>query len=270
MKNRGERRRLRWYIKMLTVFARMSLQSQLEYRLNFLAFTSVELGYMIIKLLYLAVVVNAGVNIGPLTPDMVMIFVGTYIFMTGVWMLLSGVNDIPLKVFYGEMDMLLTKPGSLQFLQTFGRFNFGLAFPNMTAGIVLMIVGWVRAGIPVNFLQVTGFIFYLCMGMLMTYSFILIPTLFIFWTASLGGLGNIISATWDFNNMPMLMYNKVIRAIGTYVLPVFLLTNWAGMFILHQLSVFEAIWGIIVPVGLLILSRHLWKRAFRRYQSAGG
>lgn len=27
------------------------------------------------------------------------------------------------------------------------------------------------------------------------------------------------------------MYNKVIRAIGTYVLPVFLLTNWAGMFI---------------------------------------
>lgn len=270
MKERDGRHGLRWYAKMLVVFARMSLQSQLEYRLNFLAFTSVELGYMLIKLLYLVVVVNAGVNIGPLTPDMVMIFVGTYIFMTGIWMMLSGVNDIPLKVLYGEMDMLLTKPGSLQFLQTFGRFNFGLALPNVAVGTVLMILGWARAGIPVDFWQVTGFIFYLCMGMLMTYSFILIPTLFIFWTISLGGLGNLIASTWDFNNMPMLMYNKVVRAIGTFVLPVFLLTNWPGMFILGLLNAVQIVWGIVIPIGLLFLSRHLWKRAFRRYQSAGG
>lgn len=265
-----DRMPFRWYARLLGAFVRLSLQSQMEYRLNFAACVSVELGYMLIKLLYLVVVIHTGVQIGPLTPEMVTVFVGTYIFMTGVWMLLEGVNDIPRRVIYGEMDLLLTKPGSLQFLQTFGQFNFGLALPNVTVGLVLTVVGWNAAGIPVDIFRIAGFIFYLVMGILMTYSFVLIPALLVFWTTSLSGIKSLLEATWDFNNMPMLLYHKVVQAIGTFVLPIFLLTNWPGMFALELLTPLQAVWGILLPFLLLAASRQMWKRAFLRYQSGGG
>lgn len=263
-------KKVKWYAKMLFLFSKMSLISQLEYRTNFIAFIAVELGYMIIKLLYLVVIITQNVSIGPLTPNMVTIFVGTYIFMTGIWMLLSGVNDVPIKVLSGEMDMLMTKPGSLQFLQTFGKFNFGLTVPNVAVGIVLICTGWIKSGIPITFPLVAGFVFYIVMGSVLTYSFILIPSLLVFWTSSVNGVGNLIIATWEFNNLPMLLYNKSIQLIGTFVIPVFLLTNWAGMFVLGLNSVFYNIWGILVPVSLLLISRIMWKKAFMKYQSAGG
>lgn len=252
------------------MFARMSMLSQLEYRLNFIASTTVELGYMVIKLLYLVIITDTGVTIGSLTPDMVMMFVGTYIFMTGIWMMFSGINELPLKVLYGEMDMLITKPGSLQFMQTFGKFNFGLSFPNITAGTILIIVGWHNVKIPVTFVNVAGFMLYLILGIVLTYSFVLIPTLLVFGVTSTGSVGNIIISAWELNNMPMSLYHKYIRTAGTYILPVFLITNWPSRFVLKQLSLFEGLWGVLLPLLLLLLSKNMWKRAFRRYTSANG
>ena len=75
---------LKWYIKVAIHFGKLSLQSVMEYPLNFVSGICVELAYMMIKLVYLYVVLSTGMNVGSLTPDMVVIFVGTYIFMTGI------------------------------------------------------------------------------------------------------------------------------------------------------------------------------------------
>ena len=84
--------------------------------------------------------------------------------MTGIWMLLSGVNNIPDQVVKGDLDLIMTKPGSLQFLQTFGKYNFALAFPNVVMGTVLMIGGWNLCKIPVTLSSVGIFVFYLITG----------------------------------------------------------------------------------------------------------
>ena len=48
---------------------------QLEYRANFVAGVAVETGWMLIKLLYVAVVYRVGADIGVLTPDHILLFV---------------------------------------------------------------------------------------------------------------------------------------------------------------------------------------------------
>ena len=70
------------YVKLMGVFAKYSLMSALEYRINFVTGVSVEMGWMIIKLLYVAIIYKAGTNIGILTPDHILLFVGTYMLMT--------------------------------------------------------------------------------------------------------------------------------------------------------------------------------------------
>lgn len=74
--------KIKQYLHLLGVFAKFSLMSQMEYRANFLAGIAVETGWMLIKLLYVAIVYRAGVNIGILTPDHIMLFIGIYVLMT--------------------------------------------------------------------------------------------------------------------------------------------------------------------------------------------
>ena len=74
------------YLKLIGVFAKYSLMSSLEYRINFVTGMTVEMGWMIIKLFYVAIIYKAGTNIGILTPHHILLFIGTYVLMTGIYM----------------------------------------------------------------------------------------------------------------------------------------------------------------------------------------
>lgn len=57
-------KRIGRYFRLLGVFAKYSLMSALEYRINFITGMTVEVGWMLIKLLYVAIIYKAGTNIG--------------------------------------------------------------------------------------------------------------------------------------------------------------------------------------------------------------
>jgi ABC-2 type transport system permease protein len=255
---------------MVYEFARISLKSQLEYRMNFISGVFVESAYMCIKMTYLIVVVNNGAIVGGLSPAMMAIFIGTFMFMTGIAMLLSGVFRLGVKILRGELDQLMVKPGSLLFLQTMGSFDFAMAFPNCGCGIAVILWGWQNAGIPVTGATLGGFLFFMAVGIFMTYGFTLIPQILGFWVSSFGGVYAVFWALWDYNNMPMNIYPRLIRDIGTFVVPVFLVTNWAGLFAMGRLTALEIAWWIVVPILVFIIAHIMWKFGLRRYTSVNG
>ena len=126
-------------LRLLKVFAKVSLMSQLEYRANFVAGVAVETGGMLIKLLYVAVVYRVGADIGVLTPDHILLFVGIYTLMTGFYMLYYGnFTSISRMVREGELDLYLVKPVSLQFLVTMRRLDAALLLPDFVAGVIMI------------------------------------------------------------------------------------------------------------------------------------
>ena len=262
-------RGLGYYCRLTGVFVKYSLMSALEYRANFIAGMTVEMGWMIIKLLYVAIIYKAGTSIGILTPDHILLFVGTYIFMTGIFMLYFGnFNALPGMIQQGELDLYIVKPVSLQFLVTMRRLEFAYMLPNLVAGTVMIVTGWRLAGLPADPFFVAGFLFFLVCGCLLSYSLFLLPYLLAFWIVSLGGIVDIANAMWDFNNMPSMIYGKWGRRIGTYVLPIFVITNFPGLFLMGELGLGACLWGAGAPVLFFIISRRLWKMALKKYSSA--
>lgn len=256
-------------MRLLFVFMKYSLMSQMEYRINFVAGILVETGWMLIKLLYVAIVYRAGTNIGILTPDHILLFIGTYILMTGFYMLYySNFTSLSVMVREGELDMYLVKPVSLQFLVTLRRLDFSLLFPDFAAGVFMIVLGWRRAGLPVNGTAIGGFLFFILCGCVLTYSLFLIPHLLCFWITSTGGISDMSSALWDFNNMPQIIYGKWMQRIGTFLLPIFVVTNFPGLFLMGQLNRAMMVWGAVSPAIFFVISRAVWKRAVKKYSSA--
>ncbi|QUI22547.1 ABC-2 family transporter protein [Vallitalea pronyensis] len=257
------------YVDLYLVFAKNSLISQMEYRANFAAGILVEIGYFLAKFLYAIVVYQTGVTINGMAPDAILMFIGTYVMMTGIFMTFyTNFVLIPNYVRDGSLDLLMTKPVSLQFMATLRHLNYAMPIPNIIGGFVLIIIGWHKTGIPVTLAHILGFIGFTIIGILITYSVFLIPVLCSFWLISTSGLVRITETAWDFNNMPMDIYNKTIKNIGTFVIPIFLVSNFSPLFLLGRLETIHILWAIVAPFVFFTITRLIWKKAIKNYTSA--
>jgi ABC-2 type transport system permease protein len=74
---------------------------------------------------------------------------------------------------------------------------------------------------------------------------------------------------WDFNNVPMVVYGKIVQGIGVFIIPLFVITNFPALFVLGRLPTPWFIWGLAAPVIFGFISTRLWRSAVRVYASGG-
>ena len=144
------------------VFFKNSLAGSMEYRANFLMAILVECAFLLIKLLYVIVSYQMDLRVNGLTPDSILLFVGTYTFITGIMSLIYFPNflKIPYYVQDGTLDIYLTKPVSLQFMISFRYIDFGWAIPNIFGGIAMIAIAFVKLDLQLRIGQILGFILY--------------------------------------------------------------------------------------------------------------
>lgn len=151
-------RNVRRYIRLYWKFVQFSVMSQMEYRINFITAFLVETAYLLIKLLYASVPYRAGTDINGWSPDAILLYIGVFTMMSGFYsgLFYSNFTSLPDKIRTGSLDVLMTKPVSLQFMVTLRQFELGYTVPNVIGGGIMTGVGWQRLGLPFNFETVGG------------------------------------------------------------------------------------------------------------------
>ena len=257
-------------MKVYGMFLKSSLMGYMEYRANLYAALTMELVYLCSKLLYVAAIYNTGIDINGLSPDQIMLFIGTYIIMTAIYtgLFIENFYKLPEHIRNGSLDIYITKPLSLQFMATMRHINFVLPVPNLIAGVILIATACSRLHIEITFLTVLGYMAFLVSSTCVTYAIFLIPQILTFWTVKSYGIFEIMDRCWDFNNMPMNIYTKWIQRIGVFIIPVFFITNLPAKFLIGNLSEIYIIWTFVAPILFLTAARLFWKFAVRSYVSA--
>jgi ABC-2 type transport system permease protein len=171
------------------------------------------------------------------------------------------------KIKDGDQDLLITQPVSLQFMATLQRSDLTLFSVDGLAGIIMVGIAWSRLRIPFNFFTVGGYLAFMLISALVSYSLFLIPQILSFWFMNTSAIAEISDSFWDFNNMPMDIYNRWIQAIGIFVLPIFAITNFPSMFLLNKMPPIYLAWSALLPVLLLVAVRLLWRQGLKNYSS---
>jgi ABC-2 type transport system permease protein len=81
-------------------------------------------------------------------------------------------------------------------------------------------------------------------------------------------IAEVTDSFWDFNNMPMDIYDRWVRQVGVFVLPIFVISNFPPMFVLNKMPSFYLAWAAVLPIILLVAVRLLWRRGLKTYNSA--
>lgn len=261
---------LRKHCYIYGLFLKNSLIAQMEYKANFITGILMEFGYLIAKILYVIVIYRSGRTINSLSPDAILLFIGTFVIMTGFYAGLFATNFFELRghIRNGSMDMLITKPVSLQFILTLRRSDAGILTFDFLGGLIMVIMGWSRLAIPFDIVNALGFLGFLISGAVVGYSLFLLPQIFSFWFVNTSSIAEVTDSFWDFNNVPMTVYNRFIQRIGVFAFPIFVVTNFPALFVLGRMNMVYMLWGLAAPVLLLGITRLFWKVAVRNYTSA--
>ncbi len=262
-------KKIKKYVILFSLFARNSFMSQLEYRINFISSVLVETGYFLAKFTYVIVIIRSDLFINGLGPYHITIFIGAYVFMTGVYMLMyPSFLLFPESVRTGSLDLFIIKPVSLQFISSFHRQDYGMVIPNVLAGISLMVYGLVKAGIEFSLSQILYSILFFITGAILTYSLFFLPMVISFWVVRVDKLHATLGSLWDFNNMPMVMYPDWIKRIGVYVIPLFLISNPIAFSLIGNISFSLLLPALIMPFILLGVVKLIWIQGLKGYHSS--
>jgi ABC-2 type transport system permease protein len=258
------------YLSLYGHFVKNSLIAQMEFKTNFIIAMCTEVAFVFAKSLYVIVLFTAGLTINGLTPEQMLMFIGSYTLITGIMdsVYYPNIASIPEYVRMAELDMYLTKPVNSLFMISFRKFDLGLGIPNYAAGITMIVISWVKCGVPFTAWNILGYLFFTIIGCILTYPVLLIPVLVSFWTIKSDSLMDSIWALWDFNNMPMTIYNRTVQLAGVFIIPIFIITNFAPMFVFKILPLSYILYALAAIPIFFGIALFIWKRALRRYSSA--
>lgn len=245
---------------------------QLEYRSNFMINLTVESFFMVSKLLYVLIAYGVGRDINGVSASEMKLFIGSFMLLTATYTAFFADNFYAMsdKVKKGELDLMFTKPVSTQFITTMRSVNIALPIPNIIAGTILVISAWRDLSLGFDLIRILGYLLLLVSGTCLTYSLFLLPNMLCFYMVKTSSVTEVTDRMWDFNNMPMSIYSKWMQRIGTFVIPVFLITNFPVMELLGHLGIAELLWGLLVPAVFFFIVRRCWTHAVKKYSSAGG
>lgn len=263
-------RELRKHLMIYKLFVKNSVMAQMEYRFNFIGNLAMESGYLLAKLSYVVVIYRSGVNINGLSADQILLFIGTFVALTGVYAGLFMINNFQLrtKIKDGDLDLLLTKPVSVQFMATLRQADLTIFSVDVIAGLVMVAMAWARLGLPVTLATVGGYAGFMAISSLVAYSLFLIPQILSFWFLNTSAIAEITDTFWDFNNMPMDIYSPWIKQVGVFLLPIFVISNFPPLFVLNKMPPVYLAWSLVVPLILLAVVRGMWQKGLRSYASA--
>jgi|FLYL01.1.fsa_nt_gi ABC-2 type transport system permease protein len=259
---------MRDYWQLLKIFMSTSLKVDVEYRFNVvLEVLNACLSFGAGLLLIAAMFTQADEVGGWLLPE-VLALLGVFMIAENFIeaALYTNLNRLPRYIRTGELDYLLTRPVSSQFMISFRNLNLW-SFPSTVLGLGLVVYGMIETN-QVSIQNVFLFLLLLLAGLSILYSIWLILLTSAFWLVRVDNIGELFQAFFAAGRFPLTTFPTWLRLILTLVVPILLIVTVPASAVVGRLSWQLALLSLGVAFALLLISHRLWQLGLSRYSSA--
>lgn len=249
-------------------FLSASFKADLEYRANFILRILTDIFWYISQILVFEVIYLHTDQLGSWELYQIRIFLGLFFIVDALYMILfhDNIERMSDRVRRGELDMLLTKPVSSQFLMSCQRISTAL-FGNLILALSFFVWGLFSAP-HFEFTKLFWLILLIPSGLISVYSvrFCIASLALILVRAE--SIQFIWYQLYRLGMRPDQIYKPWLRYLIWTLLPVGLIASVPSHFLFNPLQWHLLIISIVTPVTLLTLSRWVWNKSLRYYSSA--
>jgi len=275
------------YLKVFLTFARNSLVRDMSFRFNFVLTCFSSLSWALMNFLLFKIVYQHTDSIG----------VGTgwfenefFIFLGTIWLInsviqtffMTNATEFSEMIRTGNLDFALLKPIDTQFLISFPRVNWA-QIPNGLLGLALVIysLGELMKDpgkqISVGPFEWLLYAFFICCGVLVMYSVMIILASTAIWLGRNQNLHTFWFYITNFYRYPMEIYEKsgigmALWGTFTFVVPILVVSNVPARILAQPMErgwySWQSLYAIFAAGASLMVSRWVFKTALRSYRSA--
>jgi ABC-2 type transport system permease protein len=260
---------MRRYLRLLRVFYKASLLSELEYRANFLIHGFYSIGWTAWIWFGMAVFFQHGSDLAGWSYYEALVVVGLFQVFGGLIDALLRPNILAIieHVRKGTLDFILLKPVDSQFFVSTRQIVFWKLLDVLVGGAV---VGYAlsRLNISISIGQVALFGFMLLLGAIMLYAVWIGMITSAFWFVRVDNISELLYTFFEAGRFPISVFNGAIRFVLTFVVPIAFMTTFPAAVLLGKLEWRYVVIGVVLAAVLLTLSVRFWRYALRFYTSA--
>jgi ABC-2 type transport system permease protein len=253
------------YLSITVRVLSMSVQRLLEFRKNFVLWSTISTSWAIFSLLFYSILFGQTKTIAGWSQHDMYLLIGTYMIIdsftwTVFWNPIRMYVD---AVFNGTLDFFLIKPADDQFLLTMQRISFS-NITRILIGIYLVATHLES----ISILQLFVYVFFIICSLVTIYSVWFITATFSLWAERLNNIKEIVPTLRNIWSVPAEVYSGFVGAILTIVVPLALITTTPTRVLLHEFRLQEIFIFITMSVVMFSISRIFFFFSIKRYASA--
>jgi len=252
-----------------TAYLRVGVANELQYRANFFIQLLQSLIALGTGLLGLALVFGQTAALAGWTRPELLAVMGVYIIMGGLIGSLIQPNMLRLmeEVQQGTLDYALTKPADSQVLISVREFRFW-QLVDVVVGIVVLVIALLQMEGSLGWQQAAAFLIALLLGAAMIYCFWLMLTSTAFWIVRVDEITNLFQGIYAAGRWPVGIYPGWLRYGLTFLVPIAFAVTVPAEALTGRLTWQTLLGAAGLALGLLLVSRWIWKKGVRNYSGA--
>lgn len=257
------------YARLLRLFARTSLEIDLEYRANFISTVLICALDLVWAVAAVFVLYTYTDTLGGWTFHESLVVIGMVYVAYGYidTVVLPNAQELSEHIRKGTMDFILAKPVNSQFHAMFRRMRLDRV-STLVAGLALLGYALAQLGASPGIGQIALLVFAFAGVLLMLHSAMTLLASTAFWAVRSDSITEIVYALMELARYPSAAFPDPLRAVVTFVIPIAFVSTVPAEIILNRLSPAAVAYGWAFALGVFALSIVVWRRAVRQYGSA--
>lgn len=257
------------YLQIWLASARYSVTRTLMFRFDFFLWATVELVWMSVNLLLIAVLYGHTDSIAGWSKYEMMLLVGTAMLIQRLlfgffW---SSLFETARNIRTGHFDFFLAQPGNILFMTTTRKLDLdSLVNTFVAAGVV--IYSATQLGLQPSPADIGLYLLMILCGLLIHYSALVLTVSLAFWITNAQGLEGSYFTLFEFSRLPRQAFTGLANVIFVWALPAVIVSNVPAQTLLHGFDAPSALWLFAATVAWFGLACFVFNRGLRRYSSA--
>lgn len=257
------------YITLFFHFLRLSWIMAMQYRANFLIDMSVDVAWSLLDLLFMNILIANTRSIGHWNAGQMMVVIGVFrIFYVPIkaW-LEPSFAQLAHILKNGNLDMLLTKPISTQFLASVQKFSLANT-SSLITGSVFMALGFITLHQIPTVLSITIFLWLCLILFILIYSMYFFTMSFALFFDRIQNIHSIFPGLYDVSRFPREIYGFALQRVFTLIIPIAIMI---AVPVDALLGIYSIQWTVVLHVltlAFFFAGTFVWKRGLLKYQSA--
>lgn len=257
------------YLRIWLAGARYSIVRTMMFRFDFFLWAMVELFWMSVNLILIAVIYQHTDSIAGWNKYEMMLLVGTAMLIQRYVMgfFWSNLFDMSRNIRSGHFDFFLAQPGNVLFMASTRKIDLdGLGNSFIATGVVIYAAH--QLGLHPSAMDLMLYAVMIVCGVFIHFSVLVMVSSLAFWTTGNQGLEGIYFTFFEYSRLPRQAFRGLANVVFVWLLPGVIVSNAPASTLLHGYQPLNLLWIVLVTLAWLALAVTLFYRGLRRYTSA--